>query len=140
MTREMICIECPLGCALSVDIDNSKVIATRGNKCPKGEVYAVSEVESPRRFFTATVLAENLEIKMVPVKTAAPIPKAKIIEAAIEIKKIKINKPVSAGETIVKNFLGLGVDLVATRSVLTTLHPGGGTPGVQGGFPKNGVL
>ena len=117
MTREMICIECPLGCALSVDIDNNKVSATRGNKCPKGDSYAVSEVEAPRRFFTATVLAENLEIKMVPVRTTVPIPKAKIIEAALEVKKIKVSKPVSAGETIVKDFLGLGVDLVATRSV-----------------------
>jgi len=117
MTKEMICIECPLGCALSADIDNSKVIATRGNKCPKGEAYAVSEVEAPQRFFTATVLAENLEIKMVPVKTDKPIPKAKIIEAALEVKKIRISRPVLAGEPIVKNFLGLGVDLIATRQV-----------------------
>lgn len=117
MTREMICIECPLGCALSADIENNKVAATRGNKCPKGETYAVSEVEAPQRFFTATVLADNLEIKMVPVKTAMPIPKARIIEAALEVRKIRVSKPVSAGEPIVRNFLGLGVDLVATRSV-----------------------
>jgi len=117
MTREIICIECPLGCVLSADIDNNKVIVTRGNKCPKGEAYAVSEVESPRRFFTATVLADNLEIKMVPVKTTQPIPKSKIIEAASTVKKIKIAKPVSMGEAIVKDFLGLKIDLVVTRSV-----------------------
>ena len=117
MTKEIICIECPLGCVLSVDIDNNKVVATRGNKCPKGEAYAVSEVEAPQRFFTATVLAENLEIKMVPVKTDKPIPKAKIIEAALDVKKIRISRPVLVGEPIVKNFLGLGVDLIATRQV-----------------------
>lgn len=117
MTRELICIECPLGCVLSADIDNNKVVATRGNKCPKGEAYAVSEVEAPQRFFTATVLAENLEIKMIPVKTDKPIPKAKIIEAALEVQKIRISRPVSFGEPIVKDFLGLGVDLIATRQV-----------------------
>jgi CxxC motif-containing protein len=117
MTRELICIECPLGCALSADIENNKVVATRGNKCPKGEAYAISEVEAPKRFFTATVLAENLEIKLVPVKTTVPIPKPRIIEAALEVKKIRVSKPVSIGEPIVKNFLGLGVDLVATRQV-----------------------
>jgi CxxC motif-containing protein len=117
MTRELICIECPLGCKLSADIENNKVTATRGNKCPKGEAYLVSEVESPRRFFTATVLAENLEIKMVPVRTTVPILKSKIIEAAVEVKKVRVSKPVSVGEVIVKDFLGLGVDLVATRTV-----------------------
>jgi CxxC motif-containing protein len=117
MTRELICIECPLGCRISADIDNNKVSAWRGNKCPRGEAYVVSEVEAPQRFFTATVLADNLEIKMVPVKTDKPIPKAKIIEAALEVKKIRISRPVSVGEAIVKNFLGLGVDLIATRQV-----------------------
>ena len=126
MTRDIICIECPLGCALSADIDNNKVVATRGNKCPKGEAYAISEVEAPQRFFTATVLADNLELKIIPVKTVKPIPKARIIEAALEVKKIRVSKPVSIGEPIVKNFLGLGVDLVATRTVLAIPTPGVG--------------
>jgi CxxC motif-containing protein len=117
MTRQLICIECPLGCVLSADIDNDKVVQTRGNKCPKGEAYVVSEVENPRRIFTATVLAQDLALKMIPVKTSQPIPKARVSEAALEVKKIKITKPVSLGEVLAGNFLGLGVDLVATRSV-----------------------
>ncbi len=118
MNRQIICIECPHGCVLDVDIENDKVIKVIGNKCPKGEIYANSEVQNPVRFFTSTVLCLRLDLKMLPVRTTRPIPKAKLLEAGMEVKKIRITNPVSAGQVIENNFLGLGVDLVATRSAL----------------------
>jgi len=101
---------------LSVDIENCRVVKVVGNKCPKGEKYAVTEVESPVRILTSSVLAEGLAMKMIPVRTDKPIPKHKLIEAMAEIKKIRIRKEVAIGETIMNNFLGLGVDLIATRN------------------------
>ena len=65
-----------------------------------------------------TYLAEGLELKMVPVRTSGPIPKEKLFEAMKEIKKVKIYEPVVVGRAVIKNFLGLGVDLVATRENL----------------------
>ena len=115
MNRQMICIECPLGCVLSVDVENCKLVKVSGNKCLKGEIYAKSEVEDPQRIFTSTVLCVGLDLKMLPVKTNQPIPKSKIIDAGIEVKKIKVTKRVCAGEIIQKDFLGLQADLVATR-------------------------
>ncbi len=117
MYKNLICIECPKGCGLSVDIENCRVINVTGNTCPKGKEYAISEIENPARILTSTVLSERLALKMIPVRTAAPIPKTKILEAMKEIKKIRINKPVSIGEIIVKNFLGLGVNLISTRQI-----------------------
>ncbi len=115
MKKEIICIECPVGCALSVDVENCKVVKVSGGKCPKGEKYAISEVENPARILTSTVLTDGLSLKMIPVRTDNPLPKCDILRAAEEIKKIRINKPIRIGEIIVKNFLDLEINLIATR-------------------------
>ncbi len=117
MNKNLICIECPKGCALSIGVENCRVVEVTGNTCPKGSEYAISEIENPTRILTSTILAEGLVLKMIPVRTDSPIPKAKILEAMEEIKKIKINKPVSIGQILVKNFLGLGVNLISTRQI-----------------------
>ena len=54
---------------------------------------------------------------MIPVRTDQPIPKGKLCDAMAEIKKMKLKKPVHAGESIMVNFLGLEVNLIATREV-----------------------
>lgn len=117
MIKYMTCIQCPQGCQLKVDTENGYVLSVAGNKCPKGEAYAKQEIENPMRTLASGVLAKGLELKIVPVKTAHPIPKAKIFEAMERVKKIVLTKPISCGEVIEKNFLGLGVDLIATRTV-----------------------
>lgn len=118
MTKRMVCIECPKGCTLSVDIENCRVAKISGNECPKGERYAISETESPMRVLTSSVLAEGLDLKMVPVRTDAPIPKSRLLEAMEEIKRIRLTKEVKTDEVIAVNFLGIGVNLIATRPAL----------------------
>lgn len=115
MNKKMICIECPKGCLLSVDYEDCKVVKVEGAKCPKGTGYAMSEIECPARILTATVVANGLDLKLIPVRTNKPIPKKDIFRAMEEIAKIKITAPLKAGDTVVENFLGLGVKLVATR-------------------------
>jgi len=115
MTKKLTCIECPIGCRLTVDVENSKVIKVTGNECPKGEVYAASEIENPVRILTSAVLCRGLSLKMVSVRTDKPIPKSRMLEAMAEIKKIIVTRPLNAGDIIVKNFLGSGADLISTR-------------------------
>ena len=90
-------------------------MSVKGHKCPKGEGYAVSEIEHPARTLTSAVLADGLSLKMIPVRTDTPIPKSKMMEAMSAIRKIRIKKPLRAGAVIESNFLGLGVQLIATR-------------------------
>lgn len=119
MEKKIItCIECPQGCRLELDIEGGRVIKISGNKCNKGEKYGKQEIENPLRTLTSTVLCIGLDLKLLPVKTSAPIPKDKILEAANELRKIKINRTIKAGEILQKNFVGLGVDLIATRSAV----------------------
>ena len=115
MKRELICIECPLGCHLTAEVDNGKVISVVGNKCPKGVKYAFTEIEAPVRVLTSTVLAKGLGLRMVPVKTDGPIPKVDLFKAMEEIKRIRIKKPVKIGEIIRKGFILPDVNLIATR-------------------------
>lgn len=118
MSKNLTCIECPKSCNLIVDIENCRVVKVSGNQCKVGESYCLAEIENPMRIFTSTVLSDGLSLKMIPVRTDKPIPKAKIQEAMAEIKKIRINKPVKVGDAIGSNFLGLGGNLIATRECL----------------------
>lgn len=120
MTRQMICIECPLGCNLTADIENCKVVKVNNNKCPKGEAYAVSEIENPRRILTSTVLCEGLDLKFLPVRTDLPIPKDKLLEAMSEIRNIRLKIPLKVGDIVKANLLDLKVNLIATRSTASS--------------------
>lgn len=115
MKRKMICIECPQGCRLTVESDESRFTGVSGNKCPRGEEYARRETEAPVRTLTTTVLTRGLELRMLPVRTSQPIPKGRIAEAMSAVRLIAVTSPVKAGSVIAENFLGLGADLVATR-------------------------
>ncbi len=118
MLKKFVCIECPQGCLLETEIENGRMVKVNGNKCPRGEDYARGEIENPARVLTSTIPAEGLRLKMVSVKTNRPIAKSRVLEAAAEVRKLKVKKPVRAGEVIAENFLGLGADLIATRDVL----------------------
>ena len=111
----MICIECPKGCSLTVDIEDRNVSGVRGARCPKGLCYSVAELENPSRMLTATVLSDGLDIKLVPVRTDRPIPKKELFRAMEEIGRMRLVRPVEAGGVVAENFLGLGVNLIATR-------------------------
>lgn len=115
MIKKITCIECPKGCSFTVDVENCKLIEVSDNECPKGIKYAKDEIENPVRILTTTVAAAGLPLRLIPVRTDSPIPKAKIFEAMAEIGKIKINQPVHIGDIIFEDLLGLGVNLIATR-------------------------
>ena len=115
MIKKITCIECPKGCSLSVDAENCRVVKVSGNECPKGEKYAISEIENPMRILTATVLTQGLSLKMVPVRTNKPIPKSMLISAMEEVKKVIVKERVMPGDVIIKDILNTGADLVATR-------------------------
>ena len=117
MITKMTCIECPQSCALTVDGENCRFISVSGNQCPKGEAYAKTEIENPLRILTGVVVTRGLALKMIPVRTDKPIPKAKIIEAAAQLRKMRMEKSPRIGDIIVSDFMGLKVNLIATRDV-----------------------
>ncbi len=101
---------------MTVEIADGEVRVS-GNKCKKGEAYGKSEAVEPMRILTSTVRTKGLAVQMVPVRTDKPVPRSRLTEAMKIIRSIRIEKPVKAGEIILERFLGLEVNLVATRSI-----------------------
>ena len=118
MTKELICIGCPLGCNLTAEVETGedgglKVLSVTGNTCPRGDAYARKELVSPTRIVTSTVRVAGGVHPMINVKTASDIPKDKIFEAVESLKNITVTAPVMIGDVIVKNVCGTGVDIIA---------------------------
>ena len=111
MKRELTCIACPLGCALTVTIEDKKVISVEGNTCPRGKDYAINECTAPVRTVTSTVMCENGDL--VSVKTKNPIPKDKVFDAMSIINKTVAYLPISVGDVIIEDLFGS--PLVATQ-------------------------
>ena len=118
MIMELTCISCPLGCQISVCIDNGNVASMTGNSCIRGERYARQEIMDPRRTVTSTVKTEKSMSHRLPVKTVPEVPKDMIAAVMSEIHKIRIAPPVHINDVIARNIAGTGSDLVATDNLL----------------------
>jgi CxxC motif-containing protein len=118
LIKKLTCISCPIGCELSVSLDeNGKIIDIEGNRCPRGEEYAISEITDPKRILPISVKVENGEMELVSAKTDKPVPKKRLNEIIDYIKKLKVKAPIKRGDVIVKNILETGANLIATRTV-----------------------
>ncbi len=114
--REMVCVSCPMGCAITVELDdNNEVISVTGNTCPRGDKYARQECTHPERMLTSTVKVEGGRLPVVPVKSALPIPKEMLFDAMKEVNKVTLKAPVTFGDVAVKDILGTGIDIVVTN-------------------------
>ncbi len=114
-TRTMICITCPKGCALQVTANGSTLVKAVGG-CKRGHEYAERELTDPRRMVATTVQIEKSLHPLMPVYTTAAFPKSRIPELLTELKKIRLTAPIRMGSIILKDALGCGVDVVASRS------------------------
>lgn len=118
---DLICIGCPMGCNLEVEIDGKEVTKVTGNICPRGIAYAQKECTNPTRIVTSSVLVEGGELTVVSVKTEKDIPKDKVFECVKALKEIVIKAPVNIGDIVLENFAGTGVNIVATKEVMALL-------------------
>ena len=115
--RELTCIGCPLGCTLTVTLENGAVQSVQGNTCPRGDAYARKEVTAPTRIVTSTVKMTGGTLPAVSVKTAGDIPKGKIFDCVRALKDVTVSAPVVIGQVIVPDVAGTGVAIVATKNV-----------------------
>ena len=104
------CIMCPLGCEMDVkELDNGE-IEVSGNTCIRGANYANQERTAPMRAVSSLVKFKD---GVVPVKTSGLVPKSKIDEILAELGKIELTRYPEFNTVIIKNILGLGVDIIS---------------------------
>lgn len=114
---DLICIGCPLGCPVSVTMENGEVREVTGNTCKRGDAYARKEVTNPTRIVTSTVRVTGGELAMASVKTASDIPKGRIFDCIKALQTIELKAPVQIGQVVLENVAGTGVQVVATKNV-----------------------
>ena len=119
ITKDIICITCPQGCIIKVsgDPEKGEIVSCEGFKCKRGKAYSENEFVHPVRILTSSVKASGAEVPLVAVRTSAPIPKEMQMDAMEEIKKITVSGKLTPGDVIVENFMGTGVNLVASGSI-----------------------
>ena len=128
--RELTCIVCPIGCSLTVEegavVQGQPSLTITGNRCNRGPVYAKEEILSPKRVVTATcgfTAPENdparslTAPRRIPVKSSMPCPREKIKELLEEIYRLRPGLPVKAGDKLITNWKGTGIDVVAVRNL-----------------------
>ncbi len=119
-TKELICINCPLGCPLTVELgEDGSIVNVSGNTCPRGKTYAEKELTAPTRIVTSIVRVSGSisGAATVSCKTRSDIPKGKIFEIAAALKEVCATAPVAIGDVLLANVADTGVDIVATRNV-----------------------
>ena len=121
--RKLICINCPLGCALTVTLDGTDVVSVTGNTCPRGGAYGRKECTHPTRIVTSTVRLTGGILPVVSVKTASDIPKEKMKECVRQLKQLTLTAPVHIGDIVLENAAGTGVPVIATKNVESLPFP-----------------
>ncbi|HCF92788.1 MAG TPA: hypothetical protein DER58_10010 [Firmicutes bacterium] len=145
MKHEITCTACPMGCRITVeleeaggvrggagaggesgvsaaDVSNARIT---GNSCRRGAEYAWEEITAPKRVVTSVVAVKGQD-RMLPVRTAQPIPKECIFAVMDAIQRIEVSLPVQTGQILVSNIAGTGVNLTASKNMMD----------IQGGFMR----
>ena len=116
-TTTIVCVVCPISCAVLVEFEGNGIIRTDHNQCKLALDYVADELFDPRRTLTTSLPVDGGTGPLVSVKTDRGIPKDRVLEAMRSISGLHVSAPVKIGDVIVADLLGTGIDLVATRNV-----------------------
>ena len=115
--KELVCIVCPRGCRMQIAEENG-VLQITGNGCKRGAAFAESEARDPRRTICTTVRTAFPGVPVLPVRVSAEIPKNRIFDVMQAVNRTTVTARLGRGDVVLKNVLGLGVDVIATSNVL----------------------
>ena len=80
--------------------------------------YAVSEMTAPKRTICSTVRTAFPDAPVLPVRVSADIPKDRIFDVMDAIRAVTVTERIARGDVVIPDVLGLGVDVIATSSLL----------------------
>lgn len=115
--RNLTCIGCPLGCALTAVPTADGTWEISGYTCKRGLDYAKKELTRPERTVTSTVRVSGGMANVVSVRTATDVPKDTIWKVMAVINALTVPAPVKIGDVLLENIAGTGVALTATKAV-----------------------
>ncbi|MDR1731407.1 MAG: DUF1667 domain-containing protein [Synergistaceae bacterium] len=119
---EFTCVVCPNGCFIEAEYleggsEGPKLLSLAGNQCKRGETWVRQEIETPMRTISTSVPVHGGDFLLASVRTAEPIPLAKVQDVMAEIRKTSLNAPLSIGQVVLKNPAGTETEIIVTRNV-----------------------
>jgi CxxC motif-containing protein len=115
---KILCITCPKGCALEVTHDGKTIMDVKPG-CKRGHEYVQREFTDPRRMVASTVRIKGGIYPLLPVYTAAPFPKGRIKDLLAALRSTEVSAPVKMGMVVAANVLDTGIDILASRDMLS---------------------
>lgn len=122
-TLQFNCTTCPSECLLTVEVERDadgavvEVHSVTGNSCPRGDTFAHQELTCPMRVLTTTVAVSGGDEALLPVRTTEAIPLALHTQAMDLIRGLVIEAPIRMGDTVLKDLLNTGIDLIASMDI-----------------------
>jgi len=115
--KRLICVSCPIGCEITVRLEQGTITEVSGNRCPRGETYARQEAVDPMRVLPTNVKVLHGALPLVSVKTDRPVPRRAIEAIMRRVRALSVEAPVGAGQVLADDLPGTDAKLVATRTV-----------------------
>lgn len=113
---EIVCVLCPSGCRMHWR-NNGDRLEIHGQGCQNGLVYAEKEIIQPERTLTTTMKVQYGAKPLVAIKSARPLPKARLFEVMQTARTVVVSAPIKRGDIVVADVCKTGVPLIATCDV-----------------------
>lgn len=97
--------------------DDKGEIQVEGYGCTRGIDYGKQEFIAPKRTLITTVKIENGVLPVLPVRSKVGIPKELLFKAMEVANHVSAKAPIKMGDVVIPNLLGLGVEIIASRSM-----------------------
>lgn len=109
------CMVCPKGCQVKWDEKRNLFI---GNKCLRGEAFALQERIGPKRTVTTTLKVKDGIKPLVSVRSKKPIARERVLDIMKELKTMSIDCSITSNDVVCTFDLdGEQIPIIATASV-----------------------
>jgi len=83
----------------------------------RGRSYVENELKNPMRIVTSSVRVTGGNMPITSVRLTAPVPRNRMMDVIEELRKIRLTAPVSIGQIVIQDILGLGSDVIITKNI-----------------------
>ena len=116
--RHFVCVVCPIGCEIDVVHDGGGIISMEGNRCEKSDEFVTQQLIEPKRILTTTVRIQGARWAVIPVRTDKAVPKRLFPRVMKQLRRVRLQAPVSMLDVVVGDVLHTGANIIATRTML----------------------
>ena len=119
-TRIIVCKACTADCRM---LQNHETGEISGNRCPRGAAFAKTYHPDAVKHRVYQVSVENGIMQRMAVRTGSPVDEALALRIESALKPRVVKAPVEAGEKVIVDLDGSGVDLIAIRKMPARRSP-----------------